>query len=107
VVLPPGPIVSTEYTDGRVSDGQIKYYYFPVVYSEVGDTMVLLNKTQIYGTGENGDTKMLMNIEKDATGKRTYQNWVYPTDRRRGSESMTGNSAWPEIIEPCQEEIAL
>jgi len=30
VVLPPGPILASEYTDGRVSEGQIKYYYFPV-----------------------------------------------------------------------------
>jgi hypothetical protein len=34
----------------------------------MGDSMILLNKTQIYGTGENGDSKLLMNIEKDATG---------------------------------------
>ena len=32
VVLPPGPILDSEYTNGRVSDGQIKYYYFPVIW---------------------------------------------------------------------------
>jgi hypothetical protein len=89
-VLPPGPILRDEYTNGRVGNGEIKYYYFPVNYKDMGESMILLNKTQIYGTGENGDSKMLMNVERDATGSNTYKTWVYPTDRRRGSESMTG-----------------
>ena len=71
-VLPPGPILRDGYTNGRVSNGEIKYYYFPVNHREMGESMILLNKTQIYGTGENGDSKMLMNIEQDATGFNKY-----------------------------------
>jgi len=44
-VLPPGPILRDEYTNGRVSNGEIKYYYFPVNYKEMGESMILLNKT--------------------------------------------------------------
>ena len=70
--------------------------------------MVLLNKTQIYGTRKNGDSKMLMNIQAGITDpKNGYKTWAYPTDRRRGSESTTGQNTWPEIIEPCQEEMGL
>ena len=83
----------------------------------MGESMILLNKTQIYGTGKNGDSKMLMNIQPYATGNveqvdseaknSDYTTWTYPTDDKKGAESMTGKSNWPEIIEPCDEEMLL
>jgi hypothetical protein len=62
VPQPPGPII-TNYTNGQVLAGQIKYYYFPIDVKQLDkETMILLNKTQIYGTGRNGDSKLMMNI---------------------------------------------
>ena len=104
-VLPPGPILRDQYTNGRVSKDEIKYYYFPINYKDMGESMILLNKTQT-STGKNGDSKLLVNIQADVGNPTNdYTKWTYPTDRRRGSESMTGKAAWPEIIEPCKEEM--
>lgn len=46
--------------------------------------MVLLNKTNVFGTGQNGDVKMLMNIQgqtSDGSLGYDYKNWIYPTDQ--------------------------
>jgi hypothetical protein len=60
--VPPGPILEGEYTNGQVYQGQVKYYFFPIEYETMGDPLILLNKTQIYSTGANGDTKLLVNM---------------------------------------------
>jgi hypothetical protein len=62
---PPGPILQKDFTNGYVSKGQIKYYFFPVDFKLMGESLILVNKTQIYGTGENGDVKVFMNIESN------------------------------------------
>jgi hypothetical protein len=46
-----------------VNKGDIKYYIFPVDYQSMGESMILVNKTQIYGTGKNGDVRVMMNIQ--------------------------------------------
>ena len=60
--MPPGPILEKEYVNGFVTKDHAKYYYFPIDYQTMGESMVLLNKTNVFGTGQNGDVKMLMNI---------------------------------------------
>jgi len=65
--------------------------------------LIFLNKTQIYGEGANGDTKMLINIQpniSDPIQGYNYTDWIYPTDNRSDSWSATGRVDWPEIIEP-------
>ena len=103
---PPGPILADGYTDGSVGYGEVKYYYFPVDWQFMGDSMVLLNKTQIFATGENGDSKMLMSIQKGVQDpEKTWDKWGYPTTRGYGIQSATGHNSWPEIIEPCEEQM--
>jgi len=65
--------------------------------------LLFLNKTQIYGEGANGDTKILINIQpniSDPLSGYNYTDWIYPTDNRSDSWSHTGRVDWPEIIEP-------
>jgi hypothetical protein len=70
--------------------------------------MVLLHKPQIYGTGENGDTKLYVNIirdtEDDGEGKDHYTSWDYPTEASKGVWSSSG-SGMPEIVEACNQEL--
>jgi hypothetical protein len=102
----PGPILADGYTDGSVAYGDVKYYYFPVDWQAMGETMVLLNKTQIFSTGENGDSKMLMNIEKNVGDPdHGWRTWGYPVNSRYGIESETEHNSWPEIIEPCEDQM--
>ena len=103
---PPGPVLADGYTDGHVGHGEVKYYYFPVDWQNMGETMVLLNKTQIYATGENGDSKMLMNIESGVDeSDHGWTTWDYPTNKGYGIQSATEHHTWPEIIEPCEQEL--
>ena len=73
------------------------------------DAAILLNKTQIYGTGANGDTKLLVNIiggvEDTAAGTDEYPSWDYPTDQLRQAESSSGPGR-AEVVEVCQEKLA-
>ena len=41
---PPGPILASQYTSGVVLPGEIKYYYFPVDYKKMGESLILLHK---------------------------------------------------------------
>jgi hypothetical protein len=108
--LPPGPIISQDYTNGRVfGKGFVKYYYFAVNATEMGDAMILLNKTQIHGIGANGDSKLLVNIQKntDEPVSRAYRytNWDFPTEEAWGITSASGKRAFPEIVEVCADEL--
>lgn len=74
---PPGTILASDYVNGKIeSQNQVKYYYFPIDLQLMGEGMVLLHKKQIFGTGENGDTKLIVNIirdtEDDGEGKDQY-----------------------------------
>lgn len=63
VVKPPGTILTSDYINGKIGTvDQVKYYYFPIDYEKMGSAMIILNKTQIFGTGDNGDTKLIANI---------------------------------------------
>ena len=96
-----------------VTKDQIKYYYFPINYPDMGETLILLNKTQIYGSGANGDSKVFMNIQADVSNFESegydFTGWTYPTQQgvwnAIGGESYTGNNTWPEVIEPCHSEM--
>ena len=81
--VPPGPILEGEYTNGQVYQGQVKYYFFPIEYETMGDPLILLNKTQMYSTGANGDTKLLINMQPDILDPVRgfdYKTWTYPTE---------------------------
>lgn len=106
---PPGTILADDYTNGYVSEGfEVKYYYFPIDPKTMHDGAIIVNKTQIYGTGENGDVRVLVNIIADvddaSLGAAKYQNWVYPTDESRGVVSSSGTGK-PEVIEVCREKL--
>ena len=55
---PPRPILTNRYTDGVVEYGKINYHFIPFD-RESQDVLILLNKTDIYGTELNGDSKVL------------------------------------------------
>lgn len=81
---PPGTILASDYTNGRIeSQNQVKYYYFPVDL-RMKEAMFILNKTQIFGSGANGDVRIIANVinntENVGDGNAEYANWVYPTD---------------------------
>jgi len=69
----------------------------------MGNSMIMLNKTQIYGTGRNGDSELLMNIQQDYLNKSSsnYSDWIYPSKQLAMTGSMSGRYNWPEIIETC------
>lgn len=84
--------------------GQIKHYFFPVDYETMGESMILLNKTQIFSTGANGDSKLSLNIQADildTVSGYKYTEWTYPFDQWSMAVSSTGKNTMPEIIEPC------
>ena len=55
--------MASDYINGRIgTKNEVKYYYFPIDYKRMRDAMILLHKTQIFGSGENGDSKLLVNI---------------------------------------------
>lgn len=102
---PPTTILPSDYINGRLgTKNEVKYYYFPIDYKRMNEAMILLNKTQIFGTGANGDTKLLVNIisgvEDSTAGTDLYQSWDYPTDTLRQAESSSG-AGKPEIVEVC------
>jgi hypothetical protein len=100
---PPGPILTDEYVNGFTFYDVTKYYFFPVAPEDYGNTLILLNKTQIFGYGNNGDSRLNVNIQGNISfdiNTANYTNWVYPTDRNAGAKTGTKNNTWPEIIEP-------
>ena len=62
---PPGPILAEEFVNGQVGYNKTKYYYFPIDREDYGNSLIFLNKTQIYSTGKNGDSRMLVNLQND------------------------------------------
>lgn len=96
-----------QYVNGNVTHNKVKYYYFPVSREDYGNSLILLNKTQIFGSGENGDSRMLINLQSDTSDNidegKNYTEWIYPNDNRAGAISYTLNNTLPEIIEPCEE----
>lgn len=106
---PPGTILASDYTNGHVSEGnEVKYYYFPIDPILMKEGAVIVNKTQIFGTGENSDVRVLVNIIADtddaSLGLDNYKKWTYPTDESRGVVSSSGTGK-PEVIEVCQEKL--
>jgi hypothetical protein len=59
---PPMPILSTQYTNDFVTADNIRYFYFPLDHRSIGKTVIVVNKTQIFGTGRNGDSQVFMNV---------------------------------------------
>lgn len=60
---PPALIMSTDFLNGRISTvDEVKYYFFPIEYPMMEEALILLTKPQIFGTGENGDVKVVANI---------------------------------------------
>ena len=80
--LPPGPILQNAYVNSQVNKGQVKYFYFPVDYQTMGESMILVNKTQIYGTGKNGDVRVMLNVQANTLDNSAdkYTEWIYPTN---------------------------
>ena len=74
---------------------------------DYGNSLILINKTQIFGSGENGDSRMLINLQNNTNSNdpdySSYENWIYPTDKRAGAITATKNNTWPELVEPCEE----
>jgi len=70
----------------------VKYYFFPIDVLKSSDCLILLNKTQIFGTGKNGDTKMVANIISDTKSDNNhfYKQWKYPTETSYDLISNTG-----------------
>ena len=104
--VPPGPILTQEYVNGHVEFNTTKYYQFPVSKVDYGNSLIILNKTQIFGSSANGDSRMLVNLQNDTSKDldgANYTKWIYPTDKRAGAITATKNNTWPEIIEPCEE----
>jgi hypothetical protein len=72
---------------------------------DYGNSLIILNKTQIFGSSVNGDSRMLVNLQNDTSKDfdgANYTNWIYPTDKRAGAITATKNNTWPELIEPCE-----
>lgn len=106
--FPPNPIITQEFTNGRMQGkDSIKYYYFPIDYPNVGLPMVILNKTKMSGQKTNGDTYLIANIQKNITNKEStaftkdYKTWDYPTLTNFHWGSKTSNPDTPEILEAC------
>jgi hypothetical protein len=68
--------------------------------------MIVLNKTQIFGTGDNGDTKLIANIIRDTESQTggQYDTWDYPTEESRAEETRQG-AGKPEVLEVCEEAL--
>jgi hypothetical protein len=73
----------------------------------MGESLIIVNKTQIYGTGENGDIEVLFNIQDNILNTNgnafNYTEWRYPNTYQKDTYSMTGAIHDPEVIEICQE----
>lgn len=103
---PPGPIITQDYTNGRIiGDGEVKYYFFPIDVDQK-DAMVMLNKTRMTGTTTNGDSYLMLNIQADINdiknGLARYDAWTYPTSTTNGAKSEATTAGATEIIEVCE-----
>lgn len=106
---PPGGIIQQDYTNGRITtQRQVKYYFFPVDIETMHEATILLNKTQMAGTGENGDSYLMVNIQGDVLEPQrgfNYTNWQFPSSNNAGRSSATGNASRAEIIEVCHQSL--
>lgn len=57
------PILPSKYTNDCITRDKINYYYFPIDHTTLNETVILMNKTQIFGTDRNGDSVMYMNVQ--------------------------------------------
>jgi hypothetical protein len=106
VAHPPGPIITQEYTNGRLEgENSIAYYYFPIDYASVGLPMIILNKTKLSGQETNGDTYLIANIQPNVSTEHNfgydYRTWNYPTITNFHWGSKTNDPDSPEILEAC------
>jgi hypothetical protein len=113
VAQPPGPIITQEYTNGRLEcENSIAYYYFPIDYASVGLPMIILNKTKLSGQETNGDTYLIANIQPNVSTEHNfgydYRTWNYPTIARDAEGnggfdwgSKTNDPDSPEILQAC------
>lgn len=110
VPLPPGAIISQDYTNGRIANiRNVKYYYFPIDVNMMHDAAILLNKTAITAAGTNGDSYLIANIQGDTlqpdNNKFNYTEWQYPATNNQMVSSATGNSSRQEILEICNSKL--
>lgn len=93
-----------KYTDGQVTAQEIQYFYFPIKFG-FGDNLILLNKTQIYGTGRNGDSKLYLNVQPNSTNtineNYNWTKWIYPSASSHHAHSWSENHNQVEIIQVC------
>jgi len=101
------PILSTKYTDDFTTENNIRYFYFPIDQQTLGDTLILLNKTQIFGSGRNGDSVIYMNVQQNIFNsferRYNYTNWDYPSESSYFTKSATFKYSAPEMIDICPE----
>ena len=85
----------------------MKYYFFPIDVTKSSHCLILLNKTQIFGTGKNGDAKMMVNIEPNIQSDTNhfYKGWKYPTVDNYAIISNTGKWDQPEFIQPNSKDL--
>ena len=108
VPKPPGMIMSKDFLNAKIdTKDEIKYYFFPIEYPLMQEAMILLTKPQIFGTGENGDVKVVANIlaDVDDVTRGGYESWSYPLLEEHGVRSSAG-SGKPEVIDVCKEKLA-
>lgn len=64
----------------------------------------MLNKTQIYGQGPNGDSMLIVNFQANVSEQRNDQTnftkWAYPTVNTTKAYSRVGSVDWPDLIDP-------
>lgn len=56
--IPPNPILINNFVSGNVEYGNITYHVLPFN-KDSGSVVVLLNKTNIFGNQQNGDSKII------------------------------------------------
>jgi hypothetical protein len=106
---PPLPIISQDYTNGRLEENnQMKYYFFPVNYTSMKEAMILVNKTRMSGLKQNGNTKLVVKLQRDIDRFPAYEQWRtnFPSFNVQPNQiSDTGDVNSPEIIEICEETL--
>lgn len=104
---PPMTLTKTHYVNSKVAKDETKYFMFPFDAGQQKDVRVLLNKTQIFGTGQNGNCKMMATLQSriDNPFYAYYKVWKYPTDQDNELESNSGRFDLPEVISPSVDMI--
>jgi hypothetical protein len=91
-----------------VGYGEVNYHYLPFdKFSK--NVVVLLNKTDVLGQGDNGDSKLMgliqPNISEIRMDQDNYTRWTYPTNSYFGVQSKMNDNRAPEIIQIGPENI--